>query len=189
MNFFCQPPKYFLGESLIGFSESFESFCESVEAPDAAKRPAFLANLPETMKFEMQEADNQLHELSYDALKQKETEVVCRIKQSNKARQQLIGRCQAIRESNQSYLTALNRMREIAYSNKEDAKTKIDVLYNALISELRDKHLIDRLMAGNARADHPRFLDTAKRLLALNTNTLPDNSAAFSTIELQKSVN
>ena len=71
MNFFCQSPKNLLGKSYIGFFASFESFCESEEAPDAAKRHAFLASLPETMKFEMQEADKQPCELSYDALKQK----------------------------------------------------------------------------------------------------------------------
>ena len=58
-----------------------------------------------------------------------------------------------------------------------------------LISGLRDKHLVDRLMAGNLQADRPRFLDIAKRLLDLNTNTLPDDSAALSAIGLQKSVN
>ena len=105
--FLCQPPKYLLGESFIGFLASFESFCESAEAPDAAKRPAFLASLPETMKFEMQEADKQLYELSYDVLKQKATAVGCGAKQSNKARQQLKSRCQAIGESSQSYVAAL----------------------------------------------------------------------------------
>ena len=45
MNLFCQPPKYLLGESFIGFLVSFESFRESTEAPDAAKRHAFLAIL------------------------------------------------------------------------------------------------------------------------------------------------
>ena len=76
-----------LGESFIRFLASFESFCESVEAPNAAKRHAVLASLPETMKFEMQEADKQLYELSYDALKQKATEEACGAKQSNKAQQ------------------------------------------------------------------------------------------------------
>ena len=85
MNFFCQPLKYLLGESFIGFLASLESFCESVEAPDAAKRHACLASSPETMKFEMQEADKQLYELSYDALKQKATKVACGAKQSNKS--------------------------------------------------------------------------------------------------------
>ena len=149
MNFFCQPQKYLLGESLIGFLASFESFCESVKAPDAAKRHAFLASLPETMKFEMQEADKQLYELSYDVLKQKATEVACGAKHSNKARQQLISRCQAIGESNQSYAAALHQLGEIAHPDKEDAQTKNDVLYNVLISGLRDKHLVDRLMVGN----------------------------------------
>ena len=63
------------------------------------------------------------------------------------------------------------------------------MLYNVLISGLRDKHLVDRLMAGNSQADRPRFLETAKQLLALNTNTLPDDSAALSAIGLQESVN
>ena len=189
MNFFCQPPKYLLGESFIGFLASFESFCESVDAPDAAKRHAFLASLPETMKFEMQEADKQLYELSYDALKQKATEVACGAKQSNRARQQLISRCQAIGESNHSYVAALHQLGEIAYPDKEDAQTKNDVLYNVLISGLRDKHLVDRLMARYSQADRPRFLDTAKQLLALSTNTLPDDSAALSAIGLQRSVN
>ena len=66
---------------------------------------------------------------------------------------------------------------------------KHDVRYNVLIGRLRDKHLVDRLMTVNARADRPRFLDTAKRLLALNTNTLPDDSTPLSAVELQKSVN
>ena len=44
-------------------------------------------------------------------------------------------------------------------------------------------------MAGNPQADGPGFLDTAKGLLALNTNTLPDHSAALFAIGLQKSVN
>ena len=189
MNFFCQPPKYLLGESFIEFLASFESFCESVEAPDAAKRHAFLASLPEIMKFEMQEADKQLYELSYDALKRKATKEACGAKQSNRARQQLISRCQAIGESNQSYVTALHQLGEIAYLDMEDAQTKNVVLYNVLISGLKDKHLVDRLMARNSQADRPRCLDTAKRLLALNTNTLPDDSAALSAIRLQKSVN
>ena len=63
------------------------------------------------------------------------------------------------------------------------------MLYNTLISGLRDKHLVYQLMAGNLQAGRPRFLDTAKQLLALNTNTLPDDSAALSAIGLQKSVN
>ena len=58
-----------------------------------------------------------------------------------------------------------------------------------LISELRDKHLVNRLTAGNAHADRLGFIDVAKRPLALNTNTLPDNSAALSVIGPQKSVN
>ena len=58
-----------------------------------------------------------------------------------------------------------------------------------LISELRDKHLVDRLTAGNAHADRVGFIDSAKRLLPLNTNTLPDDSAALSVIGPQKSVN
>ena len=62
-------------------------------------------------------------------------------------------------------------------------------MYNVLISGLRDKHLVDCLMVGNSQADRPRFLDTAKRLLALNTNTVPNDSAALSAIGLQKSVN
>ena len=74
--------------------------CGSVEAPDAAKHHAFLASLPETMKFEMQEADKQLYQLSYDALKRKAIKVAFGANQPNKARQQLIGRCQAIGESN-----------------------------------------------------------------------------------------
>ena len=160
-----------------------------MEAPDAAKHHAFLASLPETMKFEMQEADKQLYELSYFLLRQKATEAACGAKQSNIARQQLISRCQAIGESNQSYIAALHQLGEIAYPDKEDAQTKNDVLCNVLISGLSDKHLVDRLMVGNWQADRPRFLDTAKRLLALNTNTVPDDSAALSAIGLQKSVN
>ena len=109
--------------------------------------------------------------MSYDASKQKATKEACGAKQSNRARQQLISRCQAIEESNQSYVAALHQLGEIAYPDKEDAQTKNDVLYNVLISGLRDKHLVDRLMAGNSRADRPKFLDTAKRLLALNSNT------------------
>ena len=58
-----------------------------------------------------------------------------------------------------------------------------------LIGGLREKYLANRLMVGNLQADHPIFLDTAKRLLALNTNTVPDESAALSAIRLQKSVN
>ena len=53
MNLFCQPQKYLLGESFIGFLVSFESFRESTEAPDAAKRHAFLAILQKTRKFKM----------------------------------------------------------------------------------------------------------------------------------------
>ena len=161
----------------------------SVEAPDAAKRHAFLASLPKTMKFEMQEADKQLYEMSYDVLKQKATEVASGAKQSNKARQQLISRCQAIGESNQSYVAALHQVGVIAYPDKEDAQTKNDVWYNVQISGSRDKHLVDRLMVGNSQADRPKFLDTAKRLLALNTNTVPDDSAALFAIGLQKLVN
>ena len=44
-------------------------------------------------------------------------------------------------------------------------------------------------MVGNSQADRSRFLDTAKRLFPLNTNTVPDDSAALSAIGLQKSVN
>ena len=63
------------------------------------------------------------------------------------------------------------------------------MLYNVLISGLKDRHLVDRLMAGNSQAVRPRFLNTAKRLLALNINTLQDHSAALSAVGLQKSVN
>ena len=96
----------------------------------------------------------------------------------------MLNRCLAIGESNQSFIAALHRLGEIAYPNKEEAQTKNDVLYNVLISGLRDKHLVDSLMASNSQADRPEFLDTAKRLLALNTNTLPDHSAALSAIGL-----
>ena len=41
-------------------------------------------------------------------------------------------------------------------------------------------------MVGNSQADRPRFLDTVKWLLALNTNAVPDDSAALSAIGLQK---
>ena len=75
----------------------------------------------------------------------------------------LISRCQTIEESNQSYAAVLHRLEEIAYSNKEDAQTKNNVLYNALISGLRDKDLVDPLIVGNAQADRPGFLDTAKK--------------------------
>ena len=127
--------------------------------------------------------------MSYDVLKQKATEVACGAKQPNKARQQLINRCQAIGESNQSYVAAVHQLGEIAYLHKKDAQTKNDMLYNVLISGLRDKHLVDRLVVRNLQADRPRFFDTAKRLLALNTNAVPDDSAALSAIGLQKSVN
>ena len=53
---------------------------------------------------------------------------------------------------------------------RKTPKQKNDVLYNVLISGLRDKHLVNRLMAGNSQANRPRFLDSAKRLLALSTN-------------------
>ena len=186
MNFFCQPPKKLLGKSFIGFLAILRVFVRYGNAKPA-KRHAFLASLPETMKFEMQEADKQLHELLYDKLKQKATERACGAKQSDKARQQLISRCQAIGESNQSYVAALHRLGEIAYPNKEDAQPKNGVLYNVLIGGLRDKHLADRLMANNSQADRPRFLDTAKRLLALNTNNVvQDDFAALSAIRLQK---
>ena len=101
----------------------------------------------------------------------------------------MINRCQAFGESNQSHVAALHQLGEIAYPDKEDAQTKNNVLYNVLISGLRDKHLVDRLIAGNSQDDRPRFLDTAKRLLALNTSTQPDDSATLSAIGLQKSVN
>ena len=58
-----------------------------------------------------------------------------------------------------------------------------------LISGLRDKHLVDRLVVRNSQSHYPRFLDPAKRLLALNTNVVPDDSATLSAIGLQKSVN
>ena len=63
------------------------------------------------------------------------------------------------------------------------------MLDNVLIGEMKNKHAVVCLMTGNSLAECSRFLDTAKRLLALNTNTLPDNSAAFSPTGLQKSVN
>ena len=87
------------------------------------------------------------------------------------------------------YVAALHQLGEIAYPDKKDAQTKNDVLHNVLISWLRVKHLVGRLMVGNSQADHSRFLDTAKRLLALNTNTIPDDSDALYAIGLQKSVN
>ena len=60
------------------------------DVPDAAKCQAFLASLPETIKFEVQEANYQRHELKYDALKQRVNEIARGAEQSNKARQQLI---------------------------------------------------------------------------------------------------
>ena len=82
-----------------------------------------------------------------------------------------------------------NQPRETAHPNKEDAQAKNDVLDNVLIGEIKDKHIVDCLIAGNLLADRSRFLNTVKQLLALNTNALPDNSAAFTPIGLQKSVN
>ena len=58
-----------------------------------------------------------------------------------------------------------------------------------LIGGLRDKHLVDRLMAGSKQIDRPRCLDTVKRLLTSNTNAMRDDSVALSAIGLQKSVN
>ena len=80
---------HLLRKTFITFLASFESFCESVEAPYAAKHHGFLINLPETMLFKIQQADNyhQLHELTYDALKQKVTEISFGAKQSNKTQQ------------------------------------------------------------------------------------------------------
>ena len=49
---------HLLRKNFISVLESFESFCESVEAPYAEKHHAFLINLPETMLFKMQEVDN-----------------------------------------------------------------------------------------------------------------------------------
>ena len=95
-----------------------------METPDPAKRHAFLASLPETMKFEMQEADKELYELLYDALKQKATEVAGEANQSNKARQQLIGRCQAIGESNQSYVAALHWLERLHIPIKKTPRQK-----------------------------------------------------------------
>jgi len=43
-----------VGESFVAFLASFECFCESLEAPDAAKKHVFLSSLPVDMKFEMQ---------------------------------------------------------------------------------------------------------------------------------------
>ena len=80
-----------------------------------------------------------------------------------------------------------NQPRETAHSNKDD-QAKNDMLDNVLAVETKDKHAVDCFIAGNSLADRSRFLNTAKRLLALNTNALPDNSAAFTPIGLQKSV-
>ena len=83
-----------------------------------------LVDLPETMKFEVREADEQFDKLFSDALKLKAIEVACRAKQSNKTPQQLNSRCQAIGESNQGYVAALHRLEEIAYPNIEEPKQK-----------------------------------------------------------------
>jgi len=57
MNYYCQQPQYQLGKSFVAFLASFESFCKSSKAPDAAKKHVFLSSLPVDMKFEMQEAE------------------------------------------------------------------------------------------------------------------------------------
>ena len=49
------------------------------------------------------------------------------------------------------FISGFNRLGEAAYSNKEDAQAKNDMLVNVVINEIKNKHFVDCLMAGNLK--------------------------------------
>ncbi|XP_076811872.1 uncharacterized protein LOC143458871 [Clavelina lepadiformis] len=183
MNFFCSPPKFELGESFISFLSTFESFCDSVDATAAARKHAFMVSLPEDVKLEMICNGARLGTMNYEELKSKAEEVTCCSLRRNKAKQQLIQRAQALGETNRSYVNALVNFGAIAYPKPEDEGTKNDVLYNALIAGLRNKHEAERLVTCNMEVQCPKFLDAVKKLLMMEPAHVQQHVSKIQPIE------
>ena len=57
LNYYCTLPKYDLSSGIGSILETFEVFCEGIEAKEGAKKQVFLNSLPESVKFDMQDDD------------------------------------------------------------------------------------------------------------------------------------
>ena len=65
------------------------SFCLSAYAPEATEKYVFLSSSPANVKFEVQDSDSQLHELDFDDLLKKATEVACEKQRNRRNESQL----------------------------------------------------------------------------------------------------
>ncbi|CAK8696211.1 unnamed protein product [Clavelina lepadiformis] len=111
-----------------------------MEATAAARKYAFMLSLPEEVKLEMK----------------------CNGQTTAYTKSPSI-----IGETNRSYVNALVNLGAIAYPKPEDEGTKNNVLHNALIAGLRNKHEAERLVTCNMEVQCPKFLDAVKKLLMM----------------------
>ncbi|CAK8678145.1 unnamed protein product [Clavelina lepadiformis] len=123
-----------------------------------------MLSLPEEIKLEMKCNGAEVGTKNYVELKSKAEEVAFVSLRCNKAKEQLIQRTQAFGEMNRSYVNALVNLGAIAYPKPEDKGTKNDVLYNASIAGLRNKHGAERLVTCNMEVQCSKFLDAVKNL-------------------------
>ncbi|CAK8678139.1 unnamed protein product [Clavelina lepadiformis] len=108
-----------------------------------------MLSLPEEVKLEMKCNGAEVGTINYVELKSKAEEVAFVSLRCNKSKEQLIQRTQAFGEMNRSYVNALVNLGAIAYPKPEDKGTKNDVLYNASIAGLLNKHEAERLVTCN----------------------------------------
>ncbi|XP_078492031.1 uncharacterized protein LOC144747702 [Ciona intestinalis] len=178
MNFFYPPPRFELGQNFNSFLSTFESFCLSVDATEAAKKHAFMSSLPEETKFEMEDPECSLHECTYEVLKEKAMRVACSASRCRSTRQQLFQRTQAIGETNKSFVTAISNLGKMAYPGNNEQTTRNEIMYNVLVGGLRNRQQAERIINENANVQVPTFLAAAKKLLLLETPHFQQDVAA-----------
>ena len=166
LNYYCTLQKYDLSSDIGSFLETFEVFCEGIEAKEGAKKHAFLNSLPELVKFDMQDDDHILHSMSYNELKERAVEVLSGTEQQNNAKKRLYERRQGLGESLRDYVLSLKTLGTMAYPRADDKQIKNDVLYNLLLLGLRDKTLAEKLIRDNEKVEKPSFYDSARKLFA-----------------------
>ena len=130
LNYYCTLPKYDLSSGIDSFLETFEVFCDGIEAKEGAKKHAFLNSLPELVKFDMQDDDHILHSMSYNELKERAVEVLSGTEQQNDAKKRLYERRQGLGESLRDYVLSLKTLGTMAHPRADDKQIKNDVLYN-----------------------------------------------------------
>ena len=115
LNYYCTLPKYDLSSGIGSFLETFEVFCEGIEAKEEAKKHAFLSSLSESVKFDVQDDDHILHSMSYNELKERAVEVLSGTEQQNNAKRRLYERRQGLGESLRDYFSSLKTLDTMAY--------------------------------------------------------------------------